>query len=128
MDVAAPAPGGMCAASMWKPGQQVADERARVAEAGLAEELGGAETEQLAHAGGQGAQREGLGGELARGRRVDRRRARRARVPSASETTAESQRPAPPAVSEPTPETDAPGTADVTDAAKVRSERAMPSG
>lgn len=45
-------------------GEEVDDDRGRVADAGLAEELRGAEGEQAAHARGQRAQRTGLGGEL----------------------------------------------------------------
>ena len=57
------------------PGKEVDDDDPRIAQAGLAEELGRAEREEAAHAGGQCTQRTDLCGEFAdgfrRGRRTD---------------------------------------------------------
>ena len=48
-------------------GQEVDDDGARVADAGFAEQLGRAEGEETAHAGGERAERAHLGGELGSG-------------------------------------------------------------
>ena len=66
-EVAAPRPGRQVRRVDAVAGQEVDDDRARVADAGFAEQLGRAEGQQPAHAGGQRAQRAHLGGELGSG-------------------------------------------------------------
>lgn len=68
-----------CAASGRKvgrvdaiPGKEVHDDDTRVAQAGLAEQLGSAEGEETSHTRGERAQRAHLRGELGGGRRVGR--------------------------------------------------------
>ena len=119
-----PRPGVRCAASTRYPGRKSTTTTAGIAEARLAEEFRRAEGEEAAHAGGQRAQRAHLCGEFADG---FRRRGRTDDDPAAIVEIGHrgvvatgqtlGQRPA--------PTTPTRGRADVTDAARVKGERAM---
>ncbi len=64
IEVAAPRPDGQMCGIDTVAGEEVHHDRAGIAEPGFAEQLGGAERQQTAHARGQRAQGAGLGGEL----------------------------------------------------------------